>query len=508
MTTASITDKFPPIILDTTLADLYAIDAKDEDRPKIALLPWGWLTTFSFGPEYRKAVKLVMQDFFIDLPEPFELPPHMKKLMKVGMLNLIIQRDTFAAGNMDTIFIAFDDQDSSPPRSKIEVERTVSALHPSQRMRPLYISRPRDLQAFVKEQGIDLLAPKFFHDDLYNHRLTCDVDTLYYINSKAAIVTSGLPTPKSSIIQLGPEGFDPQKCCSHCAADLEGIQIPNECVGPRRTWINRNIARASARIRARQLPFVLKLQMSASGKGTFVVTSEEERTELIEKLEKNILMKMLSWLIPANAHLNSASLVLMDYISDAVGNWGVTFFVTQTGKSIFLGASEQRLKDKVRWKGSTIDYLAQERLKFRFTPVMNQIGDWLHSYGYYGPIGADILESPSGRNGETATELYVVDLNVRTSGSLNIVLLGNHFSKQRGLHFATSFFLESEHKRDFIMSKFSREFEEGRIVITAWYENDEIGAAAAVVIAGEDHDALNKTVREFFQYGREFDAEE
>lgn len=508
MATVSIIDKLPKITFDTTLADLYAVDAKDGHRPKIALLPWGWLTTFSFGAEYPRAVKLVMQDFFVDLPEPFQLPPHLSKLMKVGMFNLIIQRDTFAAGNIETIFITFDDDQSSPPQSKIEVEKTISTVHPSQRMRPLYISRPHDLQALVKEQGIDLLAPKMFLDDLYNHKLTCDVNTLYYINSKPAIVTSGLPTPRSTIVQLGPEGFDPRKCCSYCAADPEGTQIPNECVGPRRTWINRNIARASAKIRARELPFVLKLPMSGAGKGTFVVTSEEERTELIEKLEKNILIKMLSWLIPANAHLNPASLVLMDYISELVGNWGITFFVTQTGKSIFLGASEQRLKAKVRWKGSTIDYLAQERLQERFTPIMNQIGDWLHSYGYYGPIGADVLESPSGRNGETATDLYVVDLNVRTSGSLNIVLMGEFFSKQRGFHLATSFFLESEHNRDFMMSKFSKEFEEGRIVITAWYENAEIGAGAAVVIAGEDADALNKTVQEFFQYAREFEAEE
>ena len=130
---------------------------------------------------------------------------------------------------------------------------------------------------------------------------------------------------------------------------------------------------------------------------------------------------------------------------------------------------------------------------------MNKMGAFLHSYGYYGPVGADVLESPNLRDGMAASDFYVVDLNVRVSGSLNLVLLKNHLFEQRGLRHAISFFVKSDHDRDHLISKFQRQFEEGRIIITAWYCSEGVGTGGAVIIAGEDLDTMNRTVDEFFK---------
>ncbi|KKY13727.1 putative solid-state culture specific atp-grasp domain-containing protein [Phaeomoniella chlamydospora] len=504
-------EDFPKIKFDITLADLYASDAKGEDAPRIAIWPVGSLTTVEMDDDYPRNVIYTSQDALIVHPDPQSVAEHFTKLFKIGYLSVLPQRESLAAGSMDAIFTTFDHSlGDVNPQSVKEVKRNFESLDPSQRPRLHFIKKPGDLGDLMKDMNIDSLALKFANDDLAGYRTTAgDLDTFYMINSKAAIPTSGLPTPATRVIHLGPQGFDPRKCCSDCAAYPKAIPIPATCHGPRREWINAQIARAMQVIRSRPLPFVLKTQMSFAGCSTFVARSEAEREDLMQKLDQFALPNILACFTPDNAHLSPADLILMDFVEDVTCHWGLTFFLTQSGKSIFLGASEQRLKDLVHWKGSAISYPDQKWHKERFTPLMNQIGDFVHSYGYYGPMGIDILEVPAGINGVTTSEFLVVDLNVRFSGSLNLVLLGDFFSKQRGLHVATSFFIQSKVDRETLMSRLSQQFKEGRIIIMAWYDDLE-GASrsigfngGAVIVAGEDHDSMWKAVDALFQHATE-----
>ena len=251
-----------------------------------------------------------------------------------------------------------------------------------------------------------------------------------------------------------------------------------------------------SRISSQPLPFVLKNQQTFGGGGTFVVSSPEDLRQLQDALSTRILPKLLSQVNSSNAHLKPATLILSDMVTDPVSDCGLTFFVTKSGECIFLALTQQIVDSSKAWIGSIISYPEQQNFKKRFTPLMTQIGAWLSQHGYYGPCGADILESAPGETDRSnPTQLHIVDLNVRTSGSLVLALLSTHFSVQRGLHTASSFSINAEMSRDAFVAKFEQRFREGRMVIVSWYEDPESGVSYGnVVIGAADERTLEEEV--------------
>lgn len=216
-----------------------------------------------------------------------------------------------------------------------------------------------------------------------------------------------------------------------------------------------------------------------------MVTSQKDLQELQDALSSRILPKLLSQVNSSNAHLKPATLILSDMITNPVGDYGLTFFVTKPGECVFLALTQQVVESTMAWIGSTISYTEQENFRKRFTPIMKKIGTWLSGYGYYGPCGADILESAPGEEDSGGlTKLDIVDLNVRTSGSLVLGLLSKHFSEQRGLHKASSFSVNAEMSRDAFISKFERQFRQGHIVIVSWYEDPTSGVSYGNIVIG------------------------
>ena len=242
------------------------------------------------------------------------------------------------------------------------------------------------------------------------------------------------------LVELDSFSASAQDCCLTCISRSEQLYIPEECTGVRRRWLSDQINRILAQVSAHPMPFILKNQQTFGGGGTFVVSSSEDLSKLKSMLSTQILPKLLSEVDASNAHLKPATLILSEMITDPIGDWGLTFFVTKSGKCVFLAATEQIVDSTKAWIGSKISYLAQESLEKKFKPIMQEIGAWLHGHGYYGPCGADILETCAKSNlEEKLTTMKIVDLNVRTSGSLVLALLKGHFSGRRDLHEASSF---------------------------------------------------------------------
>ena len=227
-----------------------------------------------------------------------------------------------------------------------------------------------------------------------------------------------------------------------------------------------------------------------------MISSSEELAELKGTLSTQILPKLLSQINSSNAHLKPATLILSEMIRDPVGDWGLTFFVTRAGECIFLAVTEQVVDSTKAWIGSKISYQAQGSLKQKFTPIMQEIGTWLYKYGYYGPCGADILEAASKDNDSNGPKtLNIVDLNVRTSGSLVLGLMKGHFSERRGLHEASSFSVNVKMARESFIQNFEGQFQEGKIVIVSWYEDTDSGVSYGnVVIGAQDKQGLEKEV--------------
>lgn len=127
---------------------------------------------------------------------------------------------------------------------------------------------------------------------------------------------------------------------------------------------------------------------------------------------------------------------------------------------------------------------------------MRGIGVWLHRFGYYGSCGADILETaPTSDEYRELSNMFIVDLNVRTSGSLVLGLMKQHFSEPRGLREASIFALDVSLARDSFVTHFEKYFRDDDMVIISWYEDAKSGASSGnIVIGGRNKLELEKRV--------------
>ena len=113
------------------------------------------------------------------------------------------------------------------------------------------------------------------------------------------------------------------------------------------------------------------------------------------------------------------------------------------------------------------------------------MGTFLHKQGYFGPAGVDILEMKNG-------DYQIVDLNVRTSGSLSLPLLRTHFTS-RGFYSASSISVTVEKSRDAFCEQWQAELKAGQLCILAWYEDQRAGKSYGdVVVGAKDEDDLAK----------------
>ena len=246
-------------------------------------------------------------------------------------------------------------------------------------------------------------------------------------------------------------------------------------------WLGSQKKAVVTALKQHDLPFVVKCNQSFAGAGTFVLETESDRTKLLNKLQGGLLDKMLMLINNSNEHLNLGNIILSDMVQDPVANLGLTFFATKSGKAIFLGASEQMIDEKSSlWLGSTITYSRQEILKQQLTPIMEQMAGWLHEHDYIGPVGADILQTQNG-------EYQIIDLNVRTSGSMCLPLMKTHFTR-RGLDAAGSFSMSVKERREDFVKLFSDGFNQGRMVIVAWYEEQTVGESYGDVVVGAENE--------------------
>lgn len=303
-------------------------------------------------------------------------------------------------------------------------------------------------------------------------------------------------SPNSVLLEL--EGFsaDRDSCCSSCKSNDNSLAISSSCTGARGKWLKAQVDRALSRISTHRVPFVFKNQQTFGGGGTYVISSPEDLSELTNNLSTLILPKLFSQVNQYNAHLKPATLILSDLIADPVNDWGLTFFVTRAGESVFLAATRQVVDSTKAWIGSTISYTLQESLKQKFSPIMREIGSWLHKYDYYGPCGADILETNASKGTDDGkTTLTIVDLNVRTSGSLVLGLMKGHFSDRRSLPEATSFSVSVEMGRDSFIEAFEDQFRDGRMVIVSWYQDGSSGISYGnVLIGAQDTQELEEMI--------------
>ncbi|EXA54114.1 hypothetical protein FOVG_01674 [Fusarium oxysporum f. sp. pisi HDV247] len=444
--------QLPKAVLDTTLNDLYR----------------------QAGSEYRnKRIGQVLSSFSALVPPSSKITPNHKYIYQGGpftsskgsrtekedsataikYLSLVNQRGAFVCGTAPVIFFYMDRDSKKRDHDRKQVAKTSATIPDYQRPQPVFCEGPDSIP--INETGIDLLA------------------------------YSGLPTPKCVIITVKGIPKDAQPCCAPCTGSgLDSFVIPGDCTGNRGTWLKEQSQRIYDALKSHPLPFVLKSQATFGGAGTFIAKTEEERQKIIDNLGKGFLGRLLSSVNADNSHLEPATMLLSGMIQNPIGDYGMTVFNNKKGQEpVFLGVSKQMIQDGTAWVGSTIDYRQQSELRLKFETLTNQISEWLQSYEYIGPAGADVLEDADG--------FHVVDLNVRTTGSCCLPLLRKHFTN-RELYIASSFSTDVQ-QRDEFLDMFKAEFQDGRMCVISWYEDQEKGSSLAeLVIGGEDDDRLKE----------------
>ncbi|KAL2754862.1 hypothetical protein ACRALDRAFT_2107116 [Sodiomyces alcalophilus JCM 7366] len=515
--------RLPTITLDATLSDLYRQACPKIAHRKVSQVLCGANSALEFSSHFPRNIKYLYQDSSFNTvgdhaPTTAYARAQLQHDLAMKHLSLVPQRDAFISGDTSVVLFHLDDTPTQASHDRDQAATTMDILAPHQRPRLVFCRGPAHIPN--RDAGVDLIAYKLVVDGFESghHDLLVDTDTQWRLNSKEALAISGLPTPHCEI--LAPEGHavDAHLCCDRCRAVADtppdttawatSFVIPKDCEGPRGVWLEKQGNRIYDALSSRRLPFVLKNQQTFGGAGTYLVRTEEERARLLADLRDGVLRRLLSCVTAENAYLRPASLVISDLVRDPVGDYGVTFFVAEKdgGEPIFLAASEQVIENGKVWVGSTIDYAKQDELRAKFGKLVNRVAGWLQSQGYVGPAGADgYTNGIKGRTNGTATaaakdedqdlsNFHIVDLNVRTSGSLALPLLRTHFTS-RGLNNASSFTISVRQKREDFIRLFREDFESGRMCIISWYEDlDSDLSLGDVAVGGEDREALAKAV--------------
>ncbi|KAH8902984.1 hypothetical protein BR93DRAFT_886197 [Coniochaeta sp. PMI_546] len=498
--------KLPTIKLDTTLADLYKHASSKASTQRIGFVFTGVNSALDLTDSFPRNEKFLYQDSpFNTLPTEKLIrrsSPSLQRSLAAKYLSLIAQRDAFIAGPASSAaVICFPADASDPEHSRREAEATISVLDPSQKPELVFCPGPANIPP-LNELNVDRIACKVVLDGLLGLPLTVPLETTWYLNSKAALADSQLPTPRMDIVEVTGFCIKASGCCEVCVKDEEGTHfVPVDCSGARGSWIKAGEKRILDVIRRKPVPFVMKNQQTFGGAGTWVVHSEEGKADLLGILagEDGVLRKMLAQVTEANRHLKPATIIISDIVKDPIGDYGVTFFVNDRGEAAFLGASEQMTDSCNAWIGSTINYTHQDTLREKFDPLVKRTAAWLAAKGYYGPAGMDVLETatPGQTDSHTGEETayHIVDLNVRTSGSMCLPVMRGYFTNM-GLGCASSFSLTAKGSREEFIEASREDFESGRMCILSWYHDRKTDQSIAdVVIGGSDESDLQKRMQ-------------
>lgn len=265
------------------------------------------------------------------------------------------------------------------------------------------------------------------------------------------------------------------------------------------------IERVRKILEERQLPFALKLTNSLGSVGTEIAQTEDEKKAIVKYITTENLPNYLPRITPENAHIHPTAPILSDFIQG--DTMAINFFVWRDGSPIILGACQQ-LSTRSSEGGrqcSALTYADQPKLKDKYIKQLEEIGRVLHEHGYYGAVGADIMQNPDDG------KLFVIDLNVRTPTSLILYLLKSH-CEQRSFGVSIAFeCLILTISREELGRKFANEVQEGRIIILG---STRLGSsenwAYPTILAGETLEDINKMSERILMYelGSGSEAEE
>ena len=96
------------------------------------------------------------------------------------------------------------------------------------------------------------------------------------------------------------------------------------------------------------------------------------------------------------------------------------------GSVVWLGLTEQHFTEANKWCGGTYSKSLQTELIEPFEPIVTATAKHIHSRGYFGLVGIDILRDSGGR-------CYLVDVNPRLTGITPFLMASRIFAADESL---------------------------------------------------------------------------
>ncbi|KAH6655903.1 hypothetical protein BKA67DRAFT_251731 [Truncatella angustata] len=331
-----------------------------------------------------------------------------------------------------------------PNATSAGMKRAVLQLAPAQRHKPRFLDLEKgDIQAQLLEvcQDKKLL---FWRPQGWMKQHDCLIDPQegYDINSKKFLITSGIKTPKSVVVNLQDMNLDsPESVLSTTT-----------------------------------LPFVLKLCRAGCGFGTYIVTDEGRRRTMIDAMRKY-------------QHKGVTEVLVSEYI-DLVQDLAVHFLIGAADSErnhdnpLILGVTVQTLNKEGKWVGGHIDYSAQDALQNLVQQTVRETAKRMPR-SYIGWAGIDIVVDREGRQ-------WVVDLNARFTGSMPICFLSQHFWKMCDLRMAQFGAFNYRGNVDDIYERLRPLLDLGQIIVTATAEIYDGDNMADIVWGGRDAEDLRQ----------------
>ncbi|KAK7965268.1 hypothetical protein PG996_000377 [Apiospora saccharicola] len=455
-----IIPKLPTIHLDTTLADLYREHSIPGSFVVTMYCVFGGL---DLHPSFPREV-VWPED---EEPVPYSDDPAEQDRLRKVILGLKPLRRAWGLGNMEVLFFG-------PNITAKGVRTALSQLDPSQRHIPRFVVLDKGL---VSEQlrgmttrntvtgeinGTESQKKKllFWRPQgwMQEHDCLIDPQEAYDINSKKYLVTSGMRTPPSIII------------------DLQTTDFSSSTSSPSLFHI-------------RPVPFVVKLCRAGCGFGTYLVRNESERASTLTALT-------------TYQRRGVGEVLLSDYV-DLAEDLAVHFLIGAPGTAhdrsnpLILGVTIQTLTPGGKWTGGHIDYSAQPCLKDYVRETLRDTTRKLPE-SFVGWAGIDIVTD------KRTKEQFVVDLNARFTGSMPICFMSGHFWERRGLPLAqfAAFEYQAAHA-DAIYERLDPLVQSGCAVVTATATingseggGDDGTHMADIVWGGRDQGDLARVERE------------
>jgi hypothetical protein len=210
----------------------------------------------------------------------------------------------------------------------------------------------------------DHVLTLFPFDRLHPSKHAIDPDVHYHLLSKVSLADLGVPCPRY-------DSYDLRQI------PLDQVPLPE------------------------QFPYLIKTSHGLSGEGTYIIKSASDLNYCLRELEKYLESQMLT------------TIIVSDFVKDAIENHCMQFYVSKTGEVTLIGVTGQLVTPEGNFLGGLIHYNNPEIGKF--SEMIVTIAQYAHQQGYFGIIGCDVLETKDG-------ELYAIDANFRINGSTPLCL--------------------------------------------------------------------------------------